>query len=266
MDCFYYSTMVLTTIGYGDLAPITPAGKLATCAFALCAVALIASQVEQMILLLAEHRLVNATKQHFFGDVSTSKDRLDASSMLAWKRVRLRMLGWLCFVLIGIVFLVGHLVLGLADWRDSVYFAVVTVTTVGFGDIAPKTPLARLCVAMLTLLLVPLFALFLGIYVDLQRGLTVAEGLTGIREQLTFSRLATLAAFRHEVCAGGRLSTSVSREDFLVFMVVRNDIVSKDTVNMIWDDFAKLDADGNGVLDPDELAKLSDHNMLDWHI
>lgn len=34
LDCFYMSAMTITTVGYGDFAPSTPAGKLFTTLYA----------------------------------------------------------------------------------------------------------------------------------------------------------------------------------------------------------------------------------------
>jgi voltage-gated potassium channel len=40
VDAVYFTTMTLTTVGYGDFSPQTDAGKLFTAAFALVGVAL----------------------------------------------------------------------------------------------------------------------------------------------------------------------------------------------------------------------------------
>mmetsp|Transcript_4280 Transcript_4280/g.8536 ORF Transcript_4280/g.8536 Transcript_4280/m.8536 type:complete len:313 (-) Transcript_4280:102-1040(-) len=246
-DSFYFAVMVLTTIGYGDMAPATSLGKFVTCLFALSAVALIMSTVEELISLASDHRLVQTIKKRLFGDLEVLGD-LDDDSKLVRKKARLRMFGWMCLALLFTACLVGRHVLKLADWCDCLYFAVVTITTVGFGDIAPKEPLERLCVAVLTIMIVPLFATFLGSYVDLHRGSDVAEA--DLTSQLTTQRATTLAAFKQETRDAGKKG---SREDFLVFMLVRNGVVTEADVQMIWDDFAAFDADGDGLLDSSDL-------------
>ena len=48
-------------------------------------------------------------------------------------------------------------------WIQSFYFSVVTLTTVGFGDLVPTTDLTRLCVAIYILIGVGAVLASLGI-------------------------------------------------------------------------------------------------------
>merc|ERR1712232_1508562 len=175
---------------------------------------------EELIALLSDHRLVQTMKKRMFGDLDVLCD-LDDESRQVRKKAHLRMFGWMCLALLLLACFVGRYVLKLADWCDCLYFAVVTITTIGFGDIAPKEPLERLCVAVLTLMIVPLFATFLGSYMDLRRGADVAEA--DLRSQLTTQRATSLAAFKQKMRVAGKTS---SREDFLVFMLVRNGVAT----------------------------------------
>ena len=43
LDSFYFTVITLTTVGYGDLAPQTPAGKIVTVIFLLVGLGIIAS-------------------------------------------------------------------------------------------------------------------------------------------------------------------------------------------------------------------------------
>jgi voltage-gated potassium channel len=51
------------------------------------------------------------------------------------------------FIYAGIVLLIGSLFYHWAEgwsWLDALYFSVVTLGTVGFGDLTPTTPLSKL--------------------------------------------------------------------------------------------------------------------------
>lgn len=58
------------------------------------------------------------------------------------------------------------------DWLDSAYFCVVTLATVGFGDISPQTHVGRL----FTIFYIVLGVALLGVFLQLA-GKTAYEGL-----------------------------------------------------------------------------------------
>lgn len=64
--------------------------------------------------------------------------QVDIFSMIKPRRIAMVAVGVL---VVGAVFY--HLVEKLS-WLDSFYFCVVTLSTVGYGDITPKTPAAKL--------------------------------------------------------------------------------------------------------------------------
>jgi voltage-gated potassium channel len=51
LDCFYMSAMTITTVGYGDFAPATAAGKLFTTCYALSGIGIMFA----LLGLYAEH-------------------------------------------------------------------------------------------------------------------------------------------------------------------------------------------------------------------
>ena len=70
-------------------------------------------------------------------------------------------IGFLLFALLGIGTIFYHLVEG---WGlvDSLYFCVMTVATVGFGDFAPTTTWSKIFTIVFTFLGIGLFASFVG--------------------------------------------------------------------------------------------------------
>lgn len=52
LDSFYFTVITLTTVGYGDLSPQTPSGKIFTMAYIVVGLGILSS----FIVLLAEHQ------------------------------------------------------------------------------------------------------------------------------------------------------------------------------------------------------------------
>lgn len=67
---------------------------------------------------------------------------------------------------VGILLLVGTLVYRAVEgwsWLDSLYFTVITLTTVGYGDFSPATPFGKVFTIVYVLLGLGLLASFISI-------------------------------------------------------------------------------------------------------
>jgi len=111
--------------------------------------------------------------------------------------------------------------------------------------------------------MVPLFASMVCAYIDLHGAATgCGTELIRVKDHLSTDRLAALAHFNVDMRSTGALTTWVTREDFLVFTLVQNGILSKEDVRMVWDDFARLDHDGDGKIDVNDLEERISRSQL----
>lgn len=75
LDAFYFSAITLTTVGYGDLAPVTAAGKLFTVFYIFTGIGIIVGFVDTVAKASVEQR---EERQRRFGHRGTSEqDRQD---------------------------------------------------------------------------------------------------------------------------------------------------------------------------------------------
>ncbi|XP_015596115.1 TWiK family of potassium channels protein 7 isoform X2 [Cephus cinctus] len=140
----FFASTVLTTIGYGNVVPITHWGKLFCILFALVGIPLTLTVIAGWGRLLAE--AVSAIAAEITPNLPTS-----IASCMPTNMAGRRSLG--AFAAVVSLFL--YLACGAAmfmlfekDWDffDSFYFCFITMTTIGFGDLVPKKPeYALLC-------------------------------------------------------------------------------------------------------------------------
>ncbi|KAL2556460.1 Two-pore potassium channel 5 [Forsythia ovata] len=152
VDALYFCIVTMCTIGYGDIAPLTPATKVFSCVFVLVGfgfIDILLSGVVNYVLDLQESMILagiqapkqNQQKQH--GRFSARDYIVD----VAKGRMRIRLKVGLALGVVVLCIGIGALVLYFLehlDWVDSIYLSVMSVTTVGYGDRAFNTLPGRL--------------------------------------------------------------------------------------------------------------------------
>ncbi|KAF7637089.1 hypothetical protein Mgra_00003478 [Meloidogyne graminicola] len=159
----FFTATLLTTIGYGNLVPVTQTGRLFCIFYALFGVPLILITVtdigkflsEQIVWLYtryarAKHRLKDRLLQQ--QTLASGADPASTSSpQRSMLRAQLHELGLdnvhipitlIAAILIAYILILKNIAFLLACWEnwaifDGFYFSFITMTTVGFGDIVP---------------------------------------------------------------------------------------------------------------------------------
>jgi voltage-gated potassium channel Kch len=145
LEAVYFSVITVTTVGFGDIFPRHDVSKLLTCLLIAASLVIIAAALTRM------QHVILKNYQDAIRDDSTLKNITETPG----KRLAISFSCLALLTLGSTLFL--HDGEGLS-WVDSFYFSVITVTTVGFGDIVPRKKSGRI----FTIILVCIGPLLLG--------------------------------------------------------------------------------------------------------
>jgi len=141
---------------------------------------------------------------------------------------------------------------------DALYFSVVTLTTIGYGDVEPKKGASKFVVCFMALLGVPFFGTLLARIVEIAYGTARSDDIQTVKGGLTDNEFGHLVDFSEELWKAGidfdklKLgkpnTQSITPLEFLCFILRKNDSVSVDEITAILENFMELDKDGTGVI------------------
>lgn len=229
-DCLYFTVAVLTTVGYGDMAPQTFGGRAMTCVLAVLGCAFIAQTANSGIMDFTQGLLLRLER---------AASPMGSKAPITRTQARLGSLLCLFTALIGLIMFIGRHMLSLDSWHDCFYFSVVTVTTVGFGDMVPSEPTHRLWMSLLMMVGVPVFAASLGSVVEALSSPADDKEDT-VSEAAPSNSSKALAEFRARLHRGAAPPPDVQREDYLAFSLVQKGIVKMEDIWEAWDGFRQL--------------------------
>jgi voltage-gated potassium channel Kch len=256
IDSVYFGVVTFTTIGFGDLAPSTDAGRFFMVFFALYGIGILGVFLSILgeAFLEAGHRAMAETearaKKRVLAMFSSSDGDDEEPETKAycreWCVTIVTELPIICLLL----FL--SIVLGIPEGKSiisSIYFAVITATTIGFGDLHPTESWMR----AIYIFYLPFSVAVFGQILSKIAGVYMTRKAREADEKFLHRHLALRDLKAMDVDGDGK----VSYGEFLSFIIVALDKVEKEEVDEIHLLFKSLDVDNNGYLEKSDLVKLS---------
>lgn len=244
----YLCIQILTTVGYGDLTPSTPEGRLFVCAYVLSALVMVAALISELC-----DYLVKTASRDLAQGLEVVRQRVDAlhgaapikgvDEKSATQATRWRLLRSILYFAVFV--LAGTLFYGLYPGEDksieeALYMSIVTLSTIGFGDEVAKTEAGRAfgCIWML-----------LGVSSMANMVSEFAESFLRIRQAWTIDNVTSSLLQEMDQDGDGK----VTKSEFLHFTLLHYGLVSKEDMDAILAQFDALDRDESGFLDSKDL-------------
>lgn len=235
LDRIYFISVTVSTTGYGDLlVGKKPASRIVCSVLIVVGVPLIFSIIKRNAMAL--HCIVKKLERRFLrapGQGTTSGDELPISCyspdqvkqyvnycreyVVALAPLILLML--ICFIL-AVTRMQKSAV-------DALYFTIVTLFTVGYGDIAPKSPVNRACYAIFLLALVCVTSNTIQEIIKINTRWLVRDGGLAIVD------LEELMVRKAEEDPNNVEDPVITESEFIVEALLRDKIVDQQIINSI---------------------------------
>ena len=241
LDSIYFLTVTATTVGYGDLAPVTPAGRLFTSVYSLVGITIAFSSIVRLVEFMRNGDFRERLLQTFanlpglrrvlggaFLSMDVDTDDLNLSTDDVNLRICYRRRYALCLlapmILFGSITLIAALVHKLPA-SGCAYFGVVTMSTIGYGDLGPTTAIGKLCAIVYLPLGVTALADALADIAAISTRRRIREG--------DYAACADELLAREAVRHGRNPEETLTEAEFLAAALMSNDLVDRETVNAI---------------------------------
>mmetsp|Transcript_5303 Transcript_5303/g.7503 ORF Transcript_5303/g.7503 Transcript_5303/m.7503 type:complete len:350 (+) Transcript_5303:622-1671(+) len=266
----YFCVVTFTTVGYGDLSPSTDAGRLFMifyCLFGIVVLGVFLGIAGNFVVEANEaamakvkerstKRMINKLEHE--NDTEGNETPPTEEGDFHHKKTFREAIVEIILLELPIVALIGLLALIIGyteNWSiiTSLYWSVITSTTIGFGDLYPQSEYTELVCIFFLPLAVAVFGEILGRIASL-----AIERRADALEHEFMNRELTM---KDLVEMDGDKDGKVHRGEFVVYMLLTMGKVELEDVEELRAAFARLDADGNGTLERSDILAKSGKRM-----
>lgn len=242
VDALYFCIVTMCTIGYGDIAPLTPLTKVFACVFVLVGfgfIDILLSGLVNFVLDVQENMILSGFQIGGREGFSARNYIVD----VAKGRMRIRLKVGLALGVVVLCIGIGSLVLWFVEglgFVDSVYLSVMSVTTVGYGDRAFKTLPGRLFAAV--------WLLFSTLMVA-RAFLYLTEARIDRRHRRMAKKVLQRDITVDDLLAADINNTGfISKSEYIIFKLKEMGKIQEKDVLQICDQFRRLDPSNCGKI------------------
>lgn len=240
VDAVYFSTVTMTTVGYGDIVPSSVLTKLLACAFVFIGMALVALILNHAASYLVEKQEIMLVKALHITD-NVGQDVIVANKAKYKCIVVISIL--LVMIVIGTVFLVK--VEGF-DFVDAFYCVCSTITTLGYGDKSFSTTGGRVFAV---------FWILTGTILLAQLFLSLAEMNTERRQRELAKWVLDRKMTRRDLeIADIDNDGVVGPAEFAIYKLKEMGKISHEDISVVMEEFDGLDFDQSGTLSGSDIT------------
>jgi potassium channel subfamily K, other eukaryote len=258
LNALYFATVVATTVGYGDVFPVTTAGKLFVCVYALLSVALVGGLLSRLVdrFALAQREVGRQLRQKLLTPHISNHENIDASEPELVRQAKKSCSDgysrlFATAVIVGVVAVAGACVYGLLLQHmsvvDIIWLTVMTVTTVGLGDRAPITAGGRAFAVVWLIVLAIGFTNLISQHAEVRAMQREVE--------LTKRLMSRSMGDRMFMAIDTSNDGLISQEEYIVYMLCKLGKTSAAEVASIRARFQELDSDNSGTVSRVEVMK-----------
>uniref|UniRef100_A0A7N0RE49 Potassium channel domain-containing protein n=1 Tax=Kalanchoe fedtschenkoi TaxID=63787 RepID=A0A7N0RE49_KALFE len=244
LDAVYFCIVTMTTVGYGDLVPTTPATKLLACAFVFTGMAMVGLLLSKSADYLVERQeilLVKAIRRN------QKANALAITQESETNRIKYKCLT--VFVILLVLMIIGTIFLKVVEklsFVNSFYCVCSTITTLGYGDVSFTTKGGRVFAIFWVLsgtLCVAQFFLYIAQLSTEKRRKSLVKWV--LNRQMTKLDLEA-ADFNGDGV--------VDAAEFVLYKLKEMGKINKEDIDLVMEEFEHLDVDQTGTLSASDIT------------
>ena len=252
-DSIYFCVVTFSTVGYGDIKPKSDGGKLFSCAFAFLGIGIIGIALGYVGQNLIQAQMLAMQRKSYDDDEDNLQGESPAGiepKQSPWMNFARAVL--LFFLPLTTMLVVGSGIVGYIEgwsWIDSFYWCVMTGTSVGYGDFYPTTN----SMIWFSILFIPVSVGVISSALGRIANVFVEHEIQKSNAKL-LKREVTLEDLEAMNADG---DGEVSPLEFVEHMLLVMNKVDQKLLDELHAQFERLDADGSGGLQQDDLEILT---------